>query len=135
MLQNNMTPLPDPAASFGRNQAALALALEREKFITFFEQVGRIAAAAVEKCILAEQRRLLTIEAAALGNERLHIEEMRLNLGHITRLRLMEVYIEQTQREIAVVQAATALLEAERELERFLDLEPGELALFAALSF
>jgi hypothetical protein len=43
----------------------------------------------------------------------------------------MEVYIEQSQREIAAVQAATALLEAERELERFLDLEPGELAKFA----
>jgi len=130
MLQNSAAPLPDPAASYGKNQAILALALEQDKYKTFFEQIGRIAAAAVEKCILVEQKRLLAIEAAALGYERLNIEEIRLSLGHITRLRLMEVYIEQTQREIAVVQAATALLEAERELERFLDLDPGELILF-----
>jgi hypothetical protein len=44
----------------------------------------------------------------------------------------METLIEQTQREISAVQAAISLLEAERELERFLDLRPGELAMFAA---
>jgi len=44
----------------------------------------------------------------------------------------MEKLIEQTQREIAAIEAATALLEAERELERFLDLKPGELASFAS---
>jgi len=132
MIQNSITPLPDPAASYGRRQAALALAVEQEKFDTFLEQIGRIASSAVERCILAEQRRVLALEAASLGSERCRIEEIRLSLGHITRLRLMEVLIEQTQREIAVVQAATALLEAERELERFLDLEPGELAKFAA---
>jgi outer membrane protein TolC len=131
MLQNTLTPLPDPAASFGRNQAALALALEQDRYAVFTERVGRIAAAAVENCILAEQKRNLALEAAALGNERRRIEEVRLSLGQITRLRLMEVFIEQTQRDIAVVQAATILLEAERELERLLDLEPGELAIFA----
>ena len=132
MVQNSSAPLPDPAAGFGKNQARLALNLEQEKYGTFLERVGRMASAAVEKCTLAEQRRLLALEAAALGKERYQVEEIRLRLGHITRQRLMEVFIEQTQREIAVVQAATALLEAERELERFLDLGPGELAVFAA---
>ena len=130
--QNSLTPLPDPAAQFGRNQARLALALEQEKYNTILERIGRMAVTAVEKCALAEQKRILALEAAALGNERCRIEEIRLDLGHITRLQLMETFIEQTQREIAAIEAATALLEAERELERFLDLKPGELAVFAA---
>ena len=132
VVQNSFTPLPDPAAQFGKNQAMLALSLEQEKYNTILERIGRMAVTAVEKCALAEQKRILALEAAALGNERCRIEEIRLDLGHITRLQLMETFIEQTQKEIAAIEAATALLEAERELERFLDLRPGELAVFAA---
>jgi outer membrane protein TolC len=131
IVQNSLTPLPDPAAGFGRDQAALALALERERYNTFLERTGRLAAIAVERILFADQKRLLALEALALGEERRRVEETRLNLGQITRIRLMEILIEQTQREIAVIQAATALLEAERDLERFLDLEPGELTGFA----
>ena len=132
MVQNSFTPLPDPAAQLGRNQAMVALTLEQEKYNTILERIGRMAVTAVEKCALAEQKRILSLEASALGKERCRIEEIRLNLGHITRLQLMETFIEQSQREIAAIEAAAALLEAERELERFLDLKPGELAVFAA---
>jgi outer membrane protein TolC len=132
MIQNSFTPLPDPASRYGRKQAGLILDIEQEKYSIALEQIGRVAANAVENYVIAEQRRLLALEAAALGIERYRIEEIRLTLGQITRLKLMEVLIEQTQREIAVVQAATALLEAERELERFLDLEPGGLIILAA---
>jgi outer membrane protein TolC len=132
VVQNSFTPLPDPAAQFGKNQAMLALSLEQEKYNIILERIGRMAVTAVEKCALAEQKRILALEAAALGNERCRIEEIRLDLGHITRLQLMETFIEQTQKEIAAIEAATALLEAERELERFLDLRPGELAIFAS---
>jgi len=131
MLQNNFTPLPDPASGYGRIQAKLALDLEQKKYNSTLEQIGRIAANAIEKCVLAGQKRDLAVEAAFLGSERCRIEEIRLGLGQITRINLMEYFIEQTQKEIAVVQAATSLLEAERELERFLDLGPGGLALFA----
>jgi len=131
MLQNNLSPLPDPASSFGKKHATLTLALEQEKYRAIYEQIGRIAANAVEKCSLAEQRRLLALESAILGSERSQIEEIRLDLGLITRLKLMETIIEQTQREINLIEAATSLLEAERELERFLDLQPGELSKFA----
>jgi len=131
MIQNSFSPLPDPASGIGKNQAMLALTLEQEKFNTLFDRIGRMAASAVEKCSIAEQRRILALEAAALGAERCRIEEVRLSLGQITRLKLMESLIEQIQREIAVIEAATALLEAERELERFLDLMPGELEAFS----
>ena len=132
MLQNGLTPLPNPAASFGTEQARIALSLEQEKYEIVLERIGRIAVTVIEKCALANQKRVLAIEAAALGRERCRIEEIRLGLGHITRLKLMEIYIEQTQRDTNVVQAAISLLEAERELERLLDLEPGKLAEFAA---
>jgi len=134
MVQNNLTLLPDPASSYGIKQAKLALALERDKYDTLLERIGRTASNAVEKCALADQKRILSLEAARLGEERCRIEKIRLELGHITRLQLMEILIEQTQKEISVVQAAISLLEAERELERFLDLKPGELAVFAASS-
>jgi outer membrane protein TolC len=132
MVQNSFTPLPDPAASYGRRQAELALSLERENYALVFERIGRVAENAVRKCALAEQKRVLAIQAASLGRERCRIEEIRLELGQITRITLMEAMIEQTQKEIAMVEAAIALLEAERELENFLDLKPGELSTFAS---
>lgn len=132
MVQNNFNPFPDPAAGIAKNQASLALALEQERYNTVLERLGRMTANAVEKCFIAEKKRILTMEAELLGAERCRIEEIRLNLGQITRVQLMEVFIEQTQREIASVEAAVSLLEAERELERFLDLKPGGLAIFAA---
>jgi len=131
MIQNGFTPLPDPSASYGKNQAMLSLTLEKEKYAVTLERISRAAANTIEKCALAEQKRILALESSALGSERCRIEEIRLGLGYITRLKLMEILIEQTQREIAVIQVATALLEAERELERFLDLEPGKLSEFA----
>jgi len=131
LVQTSVTPLPDPASIYGRRQAKLALTLEQEKYQTINERIGRTAAIALEKCGFTEQKRLLALEAVTLGSERCKIEEIRLGLGHITRLKLMEILIEQTQREIAAIEAATALLEAERELEKFLDLKPGELINFA----
>jgi len=131
MIQNSFSILPDPASMYGKKQAKLALNLEQEKYKTAFEQIGRTAATAVSKYAFTEQKRLLAIEASNLGAERCRIEELRLNLGQITRLTLMETLIEQTQKEISVIEAATALLEAERELERFLDLKPGELGKIA----
>ena len=131
MAQNSFNPLPDPAAGFSRKQASLALALEQDNYSILLERIGRMAYNVVEKCVITEQRRLLALESAAIGLERCRIEEVRLSLGHITRLSLMETLIEQTQREITVIEAAVALLEAERELERLLDLKLGELESFS----
>jgi outer membrane protein TolC len=127
-VQNNISPLADPTSVFTKRQATLALAFERENYNTILDNIGRVASNALEKYSFTEQKRVLARQTAALGVERCRIEEIRLELGQITRLELMETLIEQTQREIAVVEAAIALLEAERELERFLDLKPGGLA-------
>jgi hypothetical protein len=43
----------------------------------------------------------------------------------------MDAMLVYAEREISAVRAAVSLLEAERELESFLDLPPGGLAIFA----
>ncbi|MDR2029551.1 MAG: TolC family protein [Treponema sp.] len=130
-LQNTLSPLPEPAAAMTSRSADLALALERKKFQLSFEKVGRMAALAVEKCRLIDEKRLLALESLELSAKQFRLAELRLDLGQITRLDLMEARQEYTQRELALVEAAITLLEAEREVERFLDLRPGTLPVFA----
>jgi outer membrane protein TolC len=131
-LQNSLNPLPDPAAGLGKHQAELALSLEKTTYDLAFERTGRAAFLAVEQCRLGDRKRSLAVESLSLAAERYRLEEIRLGLGQITRIDLMEARLEYAGREIAAVEAAAALLEAERELERLLDLRPGELAVFAA---
>jgi outer membrane protein TolC len=133
-MQNTLTPLPDPAAGLDKHRAELALSLEKTRYNLALEQIGRSAAMTVEKCNLAEEKRRVAVESLGLGAERCRIEELRLELGQITRIELMEFMIEYTQKEIAAAEAAVALLEAERTLEKILDLRPGELSEFAALN-
>ena len=131
IVQNNATPAPDPAASMGRRQAKLLLDLEKENYDLAFERTGRFALRALERCRLADRRRSLAVEAIEIAISRYRLEEIRLSLGEITRLELIQAYITWTEREIAAVESAIALMDAERELERLLDLKPGELAAFA----
>jgi outer membrane protein TolC len=134
-LQNTLQPLPEPAKSLTRAQARLALSLERTKYDLALNRLGRNAAAAVEKCGLMDRKRVLALRAAGLAAERYRLSCLRQELGQLTRVELMEERIEYARRETAAVEAAAALLEAERELERLLDLRPGELADFSAGEF
>jgi outer membrane protein TolC len=133
-IQNNLSPLPNPAASLGRRQAGLALDYEREKYSLAFGRTGRAVESAIEKCRLADRRRRLAVEAAEIASRRYGLEELRLGLGHITRLELMEAHIEFTAKEIMTVDTALGQMQAERELEKLLDLKPGELEAFARSS-
>ena len=134
MLQNSISPLPNPAASLGKRQAELALSYEKEKYSLAFERTGRNVERALEKCRLADLKRRLAAEAADIAFTRYSLEELRLGLGHITRLELMRSHIDCTEKEITTVEAALGQMQAERELERILDLKPGELAAFAVHS-
>jgi outer membrane protein TolC len=129
-LQNTLSPLPEPASAMTGRSADLALALERKKFQVSFEKVGRMAVLAAEKCRLINGKRILALESLELSAKQFRLAELRLDLGQITRLDLMEARQEYTQRELALVETAITLLEAEREVERFLDLRPGTLADF-----
>ena len=133
-LHNNIVPAPNIEAGFSRRQAEQTLALEREKYRLAMERMGRFTRRGMEKCVTADKNRSLSVEAIFLAQERLRLEELRLNLGHITRLDLMEAMIEYEKKEISAVNASISLLEAELEFEGLLDLKPGELALFAVSS-
>ncbi|MDR2103909.1 MAG: TolC family protein [Treponema sp.] len=126
--QASLNPLPDPAAALNVRSAKLALALEQSKYRQAFERLGRGAVYALERCGLMDRRRELAVESLNSAEKRFRLAELRTELGQLTRLDLMEARLEYTQREIAAVEAATALLEAEWSLERLLDLYPGELA-------
>jgi len=127
-VQNNAGFSPDPSIHFNKSQLKLALNYELENFKLISEQVRRMAERAVEKCKLADEKRLLAVKAVELTEDRCALETLRLNLGQITRVELMEALLDKTQKEVAMIQAAAALMEAERELEKILNLKPGELA-------
>jgi outer membrane protein TolC len=127
-LQNSLSPLPDPGAALGARSSALLLSLEKKNYARIFERLGRLTGRTLERCSLADRKRLLALESLDLAGEKLRLAELRLALGQLRRIELMEARVEYSRREIAVVEAALALLEAQRELERLADLPPGELS-------
>ena len=132
-LQNSFTPAPDPGAALGKRQSAISLNLEREKYTQAYERIGRMVQTSIQKCLLAENKRRLSLEALDAAERRCHLEEIRLDLGQLTRLDLIKAQLSYTEKEIACVEAAINLLSAEREFEKLLDLKPGELGQFARL--
>jgi outer membrane protein TolC len=130
-LQGSVSPVPDPASGLRAKNTELALALERVKYDTAFERVGRNAEMALERCYLTERKRGLAVESLQLSADRLRLTELRLGLGQITRIDLMEAQIAYAQKEVAAVEIAVSLLEAERALETLLEIPPGGLAEFA----
>ena len=129
-LQGSFTPLPDPASGLSARQAGLALALERENYQNALDRLARQAALEVNNLQLNEQRRELAVESLKLGAEKYRLSEVLLSLGRITRIELMEERLEYEKKEMLAVEAAIALLEAERSLERFIGLPPGGIKNF-----
>ena len=127
-LQQTITPASEPGAVFSVRQAELALVYERTRYETAIREVRTAAERGIKKCGLLDRRRLLALKALALEREKFQLTELKLSLGEITRIDLMEARLDFAKREAAVVEAAVAVLEAEREIERLLDLGPGELS-------
>ena len=129
-VQSSFTPLPDPASGLSARQAGLALVLERENYQNILGKLARQAALEVSNLQLSDKRRGLAVEALKLGAEKYRLSGVLLSLGRITRIELMEERLEYAKKEMFAVEAAIALLEAERSLERLVDLPPGHLELF-----
>ena len=132
-VQSSLNPAPEPASSFTIKNASLNLIQEQANYETAFRQTGRMAAQAVEKYALLDQKRSLAVQIMELETERYRLAELKLELGRLTRVELMEARLSCAEREIAAVKAAISMLEAERELENFLSLAPGELKYFSGL--
>jgi outer membrane protein TolC len=123
--QSSFSPLPDPASGIAVKQAKLALAQERENYTALLTKTGRAAILGVEKITLSEKRRVMALEALELAAEKYRLSQLLMEMGRITRVELMEARIEYAEKETEAVKAAAALLAAERELERLLNLRPG----------
>ena len=130
-LQQTITPVPDPAGTFSVRSAKLALSYERSRYETALKEVQTAAERGVKICALLDRKRVLALEALEMEGERYRLAELKLSLGEITRVELMEARLDYAKREAGVVEAAVAVLQSERELERLLDLEPGGLILLA----
>ena len=126
-LNGSFSPVPDPASSLGAKQASLALALERENYQVLLKKLERQAALEVQNLRLSDQRRGLAVESLKLGAEKYRLSETLLSLGRITRIELMEARLEYEKKEMQAAEAAVALLEAERSIERIIDCPPGRL--------
>ena len=130
-FQQTFTPAPDPAGVFTARSAELALTHERSRYETAVKEIHLAAERGVRTCSLLDRRRILALEALELERKKFHLAELKLGLGEITRIDLMEARLNFAKREASVIEAAAALLHAERALERLLDLAPGELSLLA----
>ncbi|GHV86656.1 hypothetical protein AGMMS50230_22640 [Spirochaetia bacterium] len=126
-VQTSFSPAPDPAAGLSAKQTNLALALERENYQRALERMGREAAMEVNNLRLSEERRLLSLEILSLAAEKYRLSELLLSLGKITRIQLMEERLEYAAKEVSAAETAAVLLEAERALERLIDLPPGSI--------
>jgi outer membrane protein TolC len=130
-LQQTVIPASDPASSFSVRHAGLALAYERARYETAYKEVFAAVERGIKKCSLLDKKRFFEMEALELERGKLRLAELKLSLGEITRIELMEAMLDYSKREASLVEAAAAVLQAERELERLLDLAPGELSALA----
>ena len=129
-LQQTALPAPDPGAVFSVRAAELALSSEKSKYQAALKELHSAAERGIKNCSLLDRKRQLAMEALELETERFRLAELKLSLGEINRIDLMELRLDYAKREAALVEAAAALLEAERQLERLLDLKPGGLSAF-----
>ncbi|MDR2842918.1 MAG: TolC family protein [Spirochaetaceae bacterium] len=126
-LQGMAKPLPDPASSVNYSQVKTALDVEKAKYEIMFERLERSAEILVDKYTYIDQKRSLVIETRELAAEKLELTKLKHKLGLLTSIDLMEAQIEYTKKEIEVVQSVLNVLLAERELEKLMDMHPGEL--------
>jgi outer membrane protein TolC len=133
-LGTTLSPLEEPAQVFSGRSAELALIFEKEAYERNYEKIERSVASALEKCRISERRRDLSLELNELAASRVELSLLKLSLGQIRRVDLMEDQLDLAEAEIHAVEAAASLLEAERELEELLNLPPGGLKDFSTRS-
>jgi outer membrane protein TolC len=95
----------------------------------------KTVAAALERCAILDRKRILFLEARELAARKVELSALRVSLGQMRRIDFMEDQLSLAEAEIRAVEGALALMEAERELERLLDLAPGDLADFALRTY
>jgi outer membrane protein TolC len=126
-LGTTASPFDDPASALNGRSVRLALVLETEQYQRGLETIEKTVAAALERCAILDRKRVLFLEARELAARKVELSALRVSLGQMRRVDFMEDQLELAEAETGAVEAALAVLEAERELERLLDLAPGGL--------
>jgi outer membrane protein TolC len=132
-MQGSGTVLPDPASAITGRQAGIMLSQERSNYALAFERTGKSAELLFEKCRYSEEKRIIALQAVDLSAERLRLSKLRFELGEITALDLFDIQIEFTQTELSALEYAVQVRAAERQLEKILNLQPGELSNFSKI--
>jgi outer membrane protein TolC len=123
--------LPAPAQFLNARQARIALEQARSNYTLLIERTARSAALVLEKCKYSDEKRIIALQTVSLASERFKLEKLRFDLGEITGLELIEIQNELTQKEVNVITSTIEVRNLERELEKILNLQPGELTHFA----
>jgi len=124
----NLKPLPDPAGLMSARNAALALRLEEERYAVAVTAAGRSARAAVTAYDLAIRKRGLAADNLGLSSAQLRLARLRVDLGQAVRSETVKAELGRAGREVDLVDAAVAVIAAERAIEVMIDSPPGSLA-------
>lgn len=126
----SLEPLPDPAGAMAARTAALALDIAEERYLTAVSGARRSARVAVAEYGNAAKKRDICVRALALSEAKLTLASLRNGLGQSLRSETLEAEMERATREVDLVDAAAAMISAEREIEKLLGLPPGTLEEF-----
>jgi len=126
----SLEPLPDPAGAMTARTAALALRIAEDRYIAAVSGARRSAGVAVAEYGYAARKRDICVRALALSEEMLALASLRSGLGQSLRSETLEAEMDRATREVDLVDAAAAMVSAEREIEKRLDLPPGTLSGF-----
>ncbi len=125
--QYHLSVLPDPAGMLNAPAAAVDCALAEELLARLIAKARRAARTAVVALKLAEQTRNAAARALGLADDRMAQEVLRASIGQAVHLEVVQAELARSEKAIDLVDAAAAMVAAARELEKLLDLAPGDL--------
>lgn len=125
-----LEPLGRLASARGPGDAAVAAALEEERYRLLAARVERDFRAAALSYRSAVRLLAVKDDALALGEERLRIATLGARLGKATRSEKMEAELTRAGLKVDIVDALLAVIAAERRLESLLRIPPSSLAAF-----
>jgi outer membrane protein TolC len=129
----SLEPLPDLVGALGWRSALLALKLEEERYKSSIAMVARNARIAVLGYTNAVEKREINLKKRQLARSRLELSSVKVDLGKAVRSELIGFELEFLSSEIELLESLAALVAAEREIEKLLDIAPGELAEFLSI--
>ena len=129
---SHFEPMSSPVNMLDRKGLQLNLEMQLEKLKQTEDAIIKKARSAIERYALLWERRDLARKSTDLQLEKIEFTKLQLELGKVTRSELLTVSLELAEKELAIVDAHMALVAAERELEKLVELEPGDLRKYSS---